>query len=328
MSFFCNFTNDSDCSTLFEQVHVSFTAIQATLAIIIVFTSIPINLLLIAAMIYYHKVLDNSVIIVILVLISNTIVSVFVTGQIAISAIARSWFLGRLGCQIIAFIGACGLTLRWITVGLVSFDRFCRVFWPFAYQRHEKKVIITILITSCAVAILLPTVVVWLCNSYAFNVSIPGCVFTVAPDNSLLETVTTNTIFAVSFIFCLFFPGIFYTIVYYKARKIRKSNQVAPAMVENSDTTSERREAQRRANQATLRFVLMMFVFFAVNFLIMTDLVIRVITQELEVSTKILIPLGFLFSILIPSYVLVDVAIIFSDKQQREAVKNFLKKIK
>ena len=326
MSFICNFTNDSDCSSLFEQVHVSFTAIQATLAIIIVLTSIPVNLLLIAAMIFYRKSQDKSIIISISVLISNTIVSVFLTGEIAITSIARSWLFGYWGCQIIAFIGTSGWISGSIAVGLVSFDRLCRVFWPFAYQRHEKKIIVTLLITSWTIAIIISTFL-WLYNSYDFAIAIPGCVIIEAPDISVLETIVVYVVLAASPILGLLFPGIIYTIMYCKARKLRQKTQIGSVMAESPDMASAK-EAQRRANRATLTYVLMMVVLIVVKILIITDIIVRVILHHLNVSTSIIVPIGFWFTIFICSYVLGDVVIILTDKQQRNAVKKLLSKLK
>ena len=326
MAFFCNFTNDSDCSTLFEQVPVSFTVIQAILATVIILISIPINMLLIAAMIFYRKSQDKSIIISISVLISNTIVSVFVTGEIAITSIARSWLFGYWGCQIIAFIGTSGWISGSIAIGLVSFDRLCRVFWPFAYQRHEKKVVVTLVILSWAIAIIVSTLL-WLCNSFAFALAVPGCVTIEAPDISVLETIVVYIVLAAIPILGLLFAGIIYTIMYCKARKLRQKIQVGSVMAESPDMASAK-EAQRRANRATLTYVLMMVAFIIVNILIITDIIVRVILHSLDVSIIIIVPIGFFFTIFICSYVLGDVVIILTNKQQRDAVKKLLKKIK
>ena len=319
MAFFCNFTNDSDCSILFEPVPVFFTLIQAILATVTILISIPINMLLIAAMIFYRKSQDKSIIISISVLISNTIVSVFVTGEIAITSIARSWLFGYWGCQIIAFIGTSGWISGSIAIGLVSFDRLCRVFWPFAYQRHEKKVVVTLVILSWTIAIIVSTLL-WLCNSLA----VPGCVTIEAPEISVLETIVVYVVLAAIPILGLLFLGI---IMYCKARKLRQKIQVGSVMAESPDMASTK-EAQRRANRATLTYVLMMIAFIVVNILIITDIIVRVILHHLNVSTSIIVPIGFWFTIFICSYVLGDVVIILTDKQQRNAVKKLLSKLK
>ena len=325
MSLICNFTNDSDCSSLFDQVPVPFTAIQATLGIIILLTSVSINLLLIAAMVIYRKELDMSIIVSISVLISNIIVSVFYTGSTVVTSIARSWVFGFYGCKISSFIVSCGLTSRWTTVGLVSFDRFCRVFWPYVYQRHEKKITITLLIVSWAIAIIQSTAL-WLSNAYVFSVAVPGCLFAPALSGSVLELAVSNLALAVSPILGLILPGILYTIMYCKARKLRKKNRIAPVMAENPDMASEK-EAQRRANRATVTYVLMIAAFVAVNVFVFTNAISRAILQKFDVPISSVILVGLLCSILIRSYVLGDVMIILTNKQQRDALKKLLRKV-
>ena len=74
----CDFTmNNSDCSYLFKEVHVSATIFQALFAIVILTISVPINLILIASMVTYHDDLDNSMVLSISFLVANIIVSVF-----------------------------------------------------------------------------------------------------------------------------------------------------------------------------------------------------------------------------------------------------------
>ena len=304
---------------------MSFTAIQATLAIIIVLTSIPINLLLIAAMIVHRKDLDKSFIVAISVLISNIIVTVFFTGEIAITSIARSWLFGYWGCQIIAFIGCCGLISRWMVVGLVSLDRFSRVFWTFVYQRHEKKIIISLLVTSWTIAIIHPTVL-WSCDSFVFNIAVPGCLYTESPETTKVQAAVVHIGTTICLFFGLLLPGVLYTIMYCKARQIRKKNRVAPISTENPDTTSAR-EAQRRANRATLTYVLMMVAFIAVNIPIVVNVLVRLVFH-ISAPSNIIIPISFLFRILVRSYVLIDVVIILTDKQHRDAVKKLWKLMK
>ena len=324
MSFICNFTNDSDCSSLFENISVAFTAIQATVSIFIVLSSIPINFLLMAAMIAHRRFLDTSIIIAISVLISNIILTLFLTGGTVITSIARSWLLGYWGCQVIAFVGIIGLISRWVAVGLVSFDRFCRVFWPFFYQRHEKKVIGLLLILTWAIAII-ESAVLWVTDNFAFNAAIPGCMFKEPRERSRIQAAT-----AIGFIICIILgfllPTLLYTIMYCKARQVRKRNRVAPMTVEDPNTASER-EAKRRANRATLIYALMMVAFGAVHIPLVGNMLLRYLLQG-KIPDHVTIILGYSLNTLVRFYVLGDVIIIITNKQQREAVKKLLIKWK
>ena len=221
-------------------------------------------------------------------------------------------------CQIIAFIGTIGLISRWIAVGLVSLDRFCRVFWPFVYQRHETKIIIYLLSSSWAVAISV-SIVMWLSKTFAFNIAVPGCLFSEAPDMDKLHAFAIGIGFLVCLILGLILPTILYTIMYCKARQIHKKT---PVVADTPDNAASAREAQRKANRGTLIYVLMMIVFIGVNVLIVGNIFVRVNLQK-NLST---ILIEFWFHI--RSYVLGDVAIIFTNKQQRDAVKKLIKKWK
>ena len=324
MSINCNFTNDSDCSSLFEQVEVPFTAVQATAAIFITLTSVPINVLLIAAMVIYRRELDMSGLISVSVLVSNIIVSVFFTGSTAITSIARSWLFGFLGCKISSFISSFGLTSRWATIGFISFDRFGRVFWPFFYERHEKKIVVSLLISSWSIALVVPTVM-WLCNAFVFTVAVPGCLFTYISDMPVLQTAISNIVLAVNPILGLIVPIILYTVMYCKARKLNKRSRIVPVMPENSDLESARRN--RPKNKATITYVLMLSAFAAVNAFVIANLGVRAMLRKVDASISGQIVAGMAFSVLIRSYVLADIVIILKNKQQREVIKKFLKKL-
>ena len=78
MSLTFNFSeSDDNCSALFEGVPVSITALQACFTAAIVIISVPVNILMIVAMIMYHRLLDKTFIISISLLVSNTSMAVF-----------------------------------------------------------------------------------------------------------------------------------------------------------------------------------------------------------------------------------------------------------
>ena len=325
MSFFCNFTDNSDCSTLFEPVHVSFTVIHAILATAIILISLPINFLIIAAMIVYRKTLDKSIILAISVLISNTIAAITLTGEIAITSISRSWLFGYWGCQSITFVATCVLFARWATVGLISLDRFCRVFWTFKYMRHEMKVIISLLLLSWSISVAI-TITLFFCKAFTFYIIAPGCFFVeYTPEMTLANSIVINTLLWFIRVIALFLPIILYTIMYIKARQIRKQNPVITT-ADNSNAESAR-ATQRRANRATITYFLMLNAFAIVNVMVIMNDVLGKIFRDNNVSIGVAIPVGFLITIIIQAYTLGDQAIILANSQNRKAVLNLLAKI-
>ena len=139
----CNTSDgDFDCSPVFEGVPLPISIIQAILAFIILLVSVFFNILLAMAIILYRRFLDKSLIVSVSILISNTAVSVFLNGGVFLTTVSQTWLLGYWGCQIFGVMAIGGSFSRWILVGLLSVDRFCRVFYPFRYARQEKKVLI------------------------------------------------------------------------------------------------------------------------------------------------------------------------------------------
>ena len=76
MNITCDFSNNgTDCSHVFEGVHISITIFQAIFALVIFLLAFPMNILLITAMIIYWHLLDKTILITISFLISNTILA-------------------------------------------------------------------------------------------------------------------------------------------------------------------------------------------------------------------------------------------------------------
>ena len=323
MSLLCNFTNDTYCTELFNDVHVSITAIKSILSLGIVLISIPTNILLIVAMVKNRNMLDNSVFLAISFLVANIIVSLFLGGSTVVTGLSRGWWFGFWGCQVSSFITTLGAFARWVTVGLLSFDRFCRVFLPFTYPRHENKVIIVLLVSSWAIA-LFAAVALSTTNAYTFVVSIPACLFTLfSPEMTQVQTILANIIVWICRVVGTFFPISLYTAMYCKARRLKKKD---PTPDTNSNTP-QTLEARIRANKASLTYFFTTLAFIGANALI----VLKDVTEWIFLSYNT--PLGtvisclFIFSLLIESYVIGDVIIILTNKQQRGAFKKLLKNI-
>ena len=72
----CNLSSEvGNCSDLFDGIGVPITVVQAFFAAIVIAVSVPMNLLLITAMILYRHCLDETVPLVVSCLISNTILT-------------------------------------------------------------------------------------------------------------------------------------------------------------------------------------------------------------------------------------------------------------
>ena len=329
MQLMCNFSNDSHCSDLFEDVHVSVTTIKAILSLTIILLCIPTNTLLIIAMVKYRDMIDNSVFLAISFLVANIIVSLILGGTTVVTAMGRGWLFGFWGCQVSAFISTFGVFARLFTVGLLSCDRFCRIFLPFMYPRHEKNVIIIFLASSWAMA-LFAAVVLALTNTFTFVASIPSCFFVVNTSQMNKIQIFVAKIFLwISHIVGTIFPFSLYVAMWCKARRMKKTD---PKPAINLDTprtpqAPQTLEARIRAHKLTLTYFLTTLAFLGANVLIIIKYVSESFFLEYCTPLSIAIPVLFIFSFLIESYVITDVIIILTDRQQRGAFKKLLQNI-
>ena len=93
--------NNSDCSYLFKEVHVSATILQALCASVIAAISVPTHLLLIVSMVIYHDNIENFMILSISFLVANTIVSIFLNGEIFFTPLIWAWWFGCWVCKVL-----------------------------------------------------------------------------------------------------------------------------------------------------------------------------------------------------------------------------------
>ena len=317
----CNFSSDSDCSYLFDGIPVYITALQALLAALLIMTSVPVNILLITSMIVYREMLDTSIILAISFLISNISVSVFLSGEIFLTSVARAWLFDYWGCQLIAFLTIYGTSSRWIIVGFLSIDRYCRVFYPFSYPRHDKKVIMTLLVVSVVLCAVL-SVATYLGNATGFDITLPGCSF-VSESYSPLAVVIVTAFFVICGTIGCILPTILYTLMYIKAKHAR--NAVIPTQ---QMPDSARVEANKRSNRAALVYFLIMGSFNIVNFVgIIRGMIVLWFQNNPVLPPPVVITILYGLITIIHSYVIGDFVILLSNRDQRKVFVKLLKKL-
>ena len=167
-----------------------------------------------------------------------------------VSGDASIWFLEM---PVSAFISTFGVFARLFTIGLLSCDRFCRIFLPFMYPRHEKNVIIIFLASSWAMA-LFAAVVLALTNAYTctFVVSIPSCFFIVNTfQMNKIQIIVAKIFLWISHIVGTFFPISLYVAMWHKVRRMKKTDPKPAINLDISQTlqTPQSIEARIRAHK-------------------------------------------------------------------------------
>ena len=247
---------EPDCSVLFESIHPAFTIIQACFAMIIIGIGVPLNLVLIVALIKFRHLMDEGFTLCVSIFIANLILSLGFGINIFAASSTRSWPLGYRGCQFFGFVTYWVGGVRWMSLGMLSIDRFCRVFLPFRYPRHSKTVLKVLLLLPWV--ILLPNTILALFNiqgTYDFYISLPSCYYSQICTEYTACPITIHIQFTVILASGSILPIVIYTILYCKARRVLRAIQTLYAPSE------QQMEVNERQNKATKTFVLMLVTF-------------------------------------------------------------------
>ena len=313
MSLNCNFSeSDDNCSSLFEGVPVSITALQACFAAAIFIVSVPMNILMIVAMIAYHRLLDKAFIISISFLVSNTLIAVFYSSQVFVTSIIREWVFGYWGCQLLAFFSSVGRLSRWITVGLLSVNQFCKVFFPFS---HPGKILAAILVSSWVFS-LISVIVLHFGNGIGFDISHPGCSLTINVSQSRAYFVPFMILLLCFIIAGTILPSILYTAMYLKARSLRRVQPIQ----KSSSTHPKTPETRWRSNRANVTYCLLLLSFFIFVIMVSSRLVLSLFFTRSGVSRALSVAVYFLVTNLSQSYLIADLGILLINKDQRKVL--------
>ena len=320
MSLSCNFSEtDYNCSALFEGVDVSVTVLQACFTAITIVVSVPINILMIVAMITYHHLLDKTFVISISFLVSNTIVAVFYSGQVFITSISRAWLFGYWSCQLFAFVTIIGRVSRWLAVGLFSVNQFRKVFFPFS---RPAKVLAAILISSWVISIIV-ALVHFFGNATGFDISHPGC--SVSSDPSSLNQAYVGALIVLRI--CLItagaiLPFILYIAIYLKARSLRRVQPITEAPKNQPETADT-----RRSKRVNVTYCLLLLNYLLYNAVSCIKAIMAVVIMKISVSRTLSVGLFFLATNVFQSYLITDVLILMINNAERKVLWKLLHKI-
>ena len=142
----CLIQESTSCSAAFDGVEQGVTIVYAVITAMIMLVCIPVNVILLTAVIVHYEYLEDSFICVISTFASNIMITIFFGGGILLSSAMRNFPFGYAECQVIGFLALAGLSSRWVAMGVFSFDRVMRIFRPFCYA-HWSKYVSKILVT-------------------------------------------------------------------------------------------------------------------------------------------------------------------------------------
>ena len=305
---------ESVCSSLFEGIHPAFTIAQAGIAMVIIVVGGSLNVLFIVALITFRHRVNEGFILCLSIFIANLILSVVFGINIFVASSTRSWPLGYRGCQFFGFVTYLVTTVRWVTLGMLSVDRFCRVFLPLCYSRHSKTVLKVLFLFPWV--ILLPTAILPLFNingTYNFFNGFLGCYYQQKCTETSVCPITIYVTFTVVLASGSVLPIVLYTIIYCKARRLLRVMRSHHA---NSEQQMEDNEMQ---NKATKTFALMV-----ITYTCYTSIIVAIKILVSFPATKGITELYLFLGDILFLYIFTDFLLAWKNKQGKSVIKKLI----
>ena len=196
--------------------------------------------LFVTVLILRFKTLQNITFILALQVCAGDMVNaviVFLTS--AANAIANRYVFTGF-CTTIGFAVFYLRIVRIYLMLVLVLDRFCTVFMPFWYQRHKIKVIIPLSLAAWIWAFIISIIPVrGILDCYSFQRNMWACVPTNGCRNRNACSTYNSTLVALSNI-CNITGLVLYSILFYKARKLRNKITIA---IQPDDSSEEERQA-------------------------------------------------------------------------------------
>ena len=305
---------ESDCSNLFESFHPAFTIIQACVAVAFIIFGVSLNLVLNMALIKFFHLMDEAFILCISIFTANVLVSLTIGIGMFLSSITRRWPLGYVGCQLFGFISYWAALVRWVTLGMLSIDRFCRVFLPYCYPRYSRIVLKILLIVSWVVVLPINILALLKIQSkYDFTLTLPGCFFFANCNEAVICKTWQYTHAALVLASGSVLPVVIYTILYIKSRRLLNATQTPHA------SSQQQMEDNERQNKATQTFALMVITFSSYSATSLTVTIIQLIPVTRDISG-----LSTLLNDITLLYLLTDFLLVWKNKNGKQVIKKLI----
>lgn len=168
-----------------------------------------------------HKSLRYRSIIVSLSAVISDLLLVFVFHLPAlISVSAREWPFGGLGCTILGFVAFYLIYVRWMTMAVISLDRFFYILFPLTYANWSKPFLITLTINAWFTPFLLHVPSLFGYGGYSFRPGFSQCTIDCSNDPNCYALFVMG--FSLQFVIGAVFPTALYLAMYVISRTKRR----------------------------------------------------------------------------------------------------------
>ena len=222
MTYFYNysFQGNSSCYDL-ESVPRLILGIYGVLIAVVVLVTLAGNGVVLVLVMRYKRLRRRSTIASMSLVVADILWGLCYHFPAFVSVTAVGWPFGDGGCVAFGLLSFQFLVTRWLVMGVVCFDRFCTVRFPFSYDKHSKCVI-TLL---TAVAWVLPFAASFSpqfiqLSRESFRPDVPTCLYSCASSERLCR-IYYALVVTLSFLLGVILPLLFYIWLYKRGRLLK-----------------------------------------------------------------------------------------------------------
>ena len=337
-NFSSNYTNEvqnassNECFSL-EESPRWLIGVQATVLSCVFVSSLVGNILIILMVLKYKKLQCHSVVASLNIVVSNLIWSFSHHLPALINLCLRRWVFSSYGCLIIGYLRVELQITRWLLMGVLAFDRFCTVRFPFRYEKRKKSFLMILILVAWITPLLLciPLSVPNF-EGVSFNSVVEVCNLHCLQDKYQPCRIYFTLLFALSLLIGGVVPTLVYIWLYRRARRLRSTAihvgrmvvQIATGIVVHQPIVEQQNSLRKRAARewrSICTFSIIFVTVFATGLVYFTFEFVRAVSSE----TWCDLPLAVKFVVLdfSSSTVALDPILIMRDSDFRWCLKDF-----
>ena len=195
--------------------------LQALLFSILALVGSTLNTLVLVLVAKYRALHTTTHLVSLQVVVLSLLLSLISVISLANTA-ANRWLLGEHVCIATGFFITASTTLRTLLMCVFVLDRYFSVTWPFCYPKHRRKVATVLSLSSWLISFVLAILSVpAILDCYAFKQNSWLCGF--EGGCSISCSIYATVLYGGTHLPVTILPIFFYSILYCKARKIRRN---------------------------------------------------------------------------------------------------------
>lgn len=195
--------------------------LQAVFLAVVIVSSIIGNVFILFLVFKYKVLRYRSILVSLSAVICDLTMVFFFQIPALISVSAKGWVLGYEGCQFVGYVGFHLIYVRWMTMAVISLDRFSYIFFPLSYPRRSKPVLIIMTIAAWTVPFFMHAPIIFGIGRYTFKPGYSQCVVDCGTNRTCYGMYVA--IFSIQVFVGAILPCVLYTIMYiYSCTKRQK----------------------------------------------------------------------------------------------------------